>query len=141
MKEQFQKEKDNILLKQIYHEIKTDLVLQTYYPFNKVLDDVNINVDLITYCQDENKHTEVLNLIIQLLEDVLFELDKSFRKDKDKIWKMLCSLHNLPRVYLSNDANTLCMLRQKGITVCEAFSYSKLSMDENMLSNYKDFLV
>lgn len=54
---------------------------------------------------------------------------------------MLFLLHNLPRVYLGKEADTLCLLRMPGITPEDAFAYSKLSMDEDMLSSYRDFFV
>ena len=74
-----------------------------------------------------------------MLEDILVELDKGMRKDKEKIAKIIFSLHNLPRVYLKKGTDTLCMLNQNGISSEEALLYSKLSMDENMLSIYEHF--
>ena len=141
MQGQFSLEEDNLLLMEVCHEIQYDRELKKYYPFSIVFDGTNINKALITDCKDENKHIEIIDLIIKLLEDVSYELDKGLRKDKEKISRMIFSLHNLPRVYLSKEENTLCSLGQAGITSDEALEYSKLSMDESMLSSYKHFFI
>lgn len=141
MQKQFEIEEDNILLRKVCHEIQTDKVLKKYYPFNKVINKINICETLITNCQEDNQHIEIINLMLKLIEDILVELDKGLRKDKEKITRMIFSLHNLPRVYLSKNENTLCLLEQNGITPEEAFEYSKLSMDENLLLKYKHFFV
>ena len=84
---------------------------------------------------------KIIIFINKLLEDVLFELDRGLKKDKEKIGRLLFSLHNLPRVYLDKEAYTLCSLGQEGITVDNALEYSKMSMSKEMLSNYKSLLL
>lgn len=135
---QFQLEEDNIFLIKVCHEIQNDKELKRYYPFDGVLI-IGGKEGKIIGCKDENRHIEIINLIIKLVDDILLELNKGLRKDKEKIGKMIFSLHNLPRVYLNKEEKTICLLGQDGITSDEAFEYSKLSMDENMLSNYRQF--
>ena len=136
MQTKFQIERDNLFLKKIYYEIEADIVLKSNYPFCKLIEEEEI---LIKDCQDENQHLEINNLIIKMLEDILVELNKGMRKDKEKITRIIFSLHNLPRVYLKKGIDTLFMLNQNGISSEEALLYSKLSMDENMLSIYEHF--
>ena len=138
MQGQFQIEEDNIYLINVCNEIQNDRELKRYYPFDKV-PTIGKKESKITGCEDENRHIEIISLIINLLDDILLELDKGLRKDKEKICKMIFSLHNLPRVYLNKKEQTLCSLGQDSITSDEALEYSKLSMDEDMLSNYGQF--
>lgn len=44
-----------------------------------------------------------------------------------------------PRVYLKKDIHTLCLPGQHGISSKEALAYSKLSMNDEMVANYKCF--
>ena len=140
MQKEFEKEEDNIFMRKIYSEIKCDNILKDAYPFNIDINNVNMKTCIITDCNNENKYIKIIILIIKLLEDILFELDKGIKKDKEKIGRLLFSLHNLPRVYLKKEANTLCSLRQESITVDNALEYSRMSMNKEMLSNYKSFL-
>ena len=141
MQKRFQIEDDNIFLKKMCHEIQVDTILKNYYPFKNVLNKMDTSEAIITYCQDEIQHIEIINLMLRLLEDILTELGRGLRKDKEKICKMLFALHNLPRVYLSKEADTLCLLGESGITPEDAFVYSKLSMDKDMLSSYRHYFV
>ena len=141
MQKTFQLKCDNDFLKKMCHEIQMDAVLKKHYPFRDVIHETGTCEAIITYCQDEKRHIEIINLMLRLLADILAELDRGFRKDKEKICNMLFALHNLPRVYLSKEADTLCLLGMHGITPEDAFAYSKLSMDEDMLSSYREFFV
>ena len=74
-----------------------------------------------------------------MLGDILSELDKGFRRDKEKICKLIFALHNLPRVYLSMEEPTLCLIGQRGIDLDDALNYSKMSMDDEMIVYYKNY--
>ena len=141
MQKPFQIEEDNIFLKNICYEILNDVNLEKHYPFCNVTDIINSEKIIITECRDENSYEEIIQLINQLLEDILLELNKGLKKDKEKIVRMIFSLHNLPRVYLKKGINTLCLLGQHGINPKEALAYSKLSMNEEMVSNYSCFFI
>lgn len=85
MQKEFEKEEDNAFLRKIYEEIQCDKVLRQVYPVNKTVDELNMKNFVITDCSNENKHIKVITLILKLLEDVLSELDKGLKKDKEKI--------------------------------------------------------
>ena len=137
MQKEFIKEEDNAFLRKIFEEIQCDNVIRRAYR-NMTADELNMKNFVITDCNDQNRHIKILALILKLLEDVSLELDKGFKKDKRKICDLLFALHNLPRVYLSKEANTL-FERGAGIGPDEALQYSRMSMDMEMLRKYKDF--
>ena len=100
MRNPFQIIEDNIFLRGVCHEILNDKILKIHYPFCKEINIINSEETLITECKDENKYGEIIHFINQLLDDVLLELNKGYRKDKEKIIKTIFAAHNLPRVYL-----------------------------------------
>ena len=104
------------------------------------VDELKMKNFVITDCNDENRHTKILALILKLLEEVSLELDKGLKKDKRKICDLLFSLHNLPSVYLSRGVSTLFELRGAGIGENDALQYSKGWMNEEMLCIYEDYL-
>lgn len=138
MQSEFDIEKDNYFLINICSKIQCDNVLKRVYPFNASID-LNKRNYLITVCNSNNEHVKIIELMIKLLENMLFELDKGFRKDKEKIHRLVFASHNLPRVYLSKGEYTLCMLGQEGINVETALEYSKMSMSEGMIAYYKSY--
>ena len=140
MKNSFQAVEDNILLKKVCNEILDDEILKKHYPFCSFEEVIKSNKKIITECREENKYNEIVDFINQLLGDILLELGKGIRKDKQKIIKMIFSAHNLPRVYLSKDISTLCLMGRYGIGPEEALKYAKLSMDEGMIIKYNSFL-
>lgn len=101
---------------------------------------VKVIVKIITECREENKCNEIVDFLNELLGDILLELGKGIRKDKQKIIKMIFSAHNLPRVYLSKNISTLCLMGRYGIGPEEALKYAKLSMDEGMMIKYNSFM-
>lgn len=120
------------------NKIQCDNVLKRAYSFNASID-LNKRNYLITVCNSNNEHVKIIELMIKLLENILFELDKGFRKDKEKIHRLVFASHNLPRVYLSKGEYTLCLLGQEGINVETALEYSKMSMSEEMIADYKSY--
>lgn len=86
------------------------------------------------------KHYENINKMIDdMFQQLLLELDKLLI-DKRKIYNILCTLHNLPRVYLGNDEETLCNLGQKSITEEDALMFAIDNMDEQMKEKYSYYL-
>lgn len=141
IKDEFEIEEDNNSLKKICIEINCDYELRKYYPFKFTIDELCLKDKIITSCKNENRHIEIIIIVIKLLEDFLSELNKGFKKNKKKIGEIIFSLHNLPRVYLNKEENTLCSLHQDGITVNEALEYSILSMGVEMRLKYSNFLI
>ena len=98
----FNIENDNMLLEEVLLEIQNDSNLRNYYPLKKSYM-LKTQGMIITECKAQNNI--IIDFVIRLLDDLLLELRKGFRKDKEKICKMIFSLHNLPRVYLNKDKN------------------------------------
>lgn len=140
MKKPFREMEDNICLHKVCSEILNDTTLRKHYPFWNVENIMCSERSLITNCQNENIHMEIVCFLDRLLEDIILELNKGIRKNKEKINRIIFSAHNLPRVYLNEEATSLCLLKQEGISPQEAFAYSKLSMDDSMLLDYNFFL-
>lgn len=130
---------DNLLLSRVLQEIHADEILRKYYPFCESKCGSDCSASMITYCQDEKIYIKITDLTIKLFDDIILELDKGFKRDKEKIIRMIFAAHNLPRVYLNEDEKTLFLLRQHAISPEDAFMYSKLSMDNKLLSKYNQF--
>lgn len=138
LQEPFSIEKDNGVLKEVCLKIKNDIKLKNYYPIREGFSE-NMHKDIITDCDENLSNPIIIEFVIRMLEDLSAELKKGFHKDKEKICKLIFSLHNLPRVYLRKNNTTLCMLCQDGITTDLAITYSKLCMDEEMKRKYENF--
>ena len=57
------------------------------------------------------------------------------------MYDLLCALHNLPRVYLSKDKETLCELRQEPISEQDAIDYAFDNMNFDMKNKYRHLLL
>ena len=55
---------------------------------------------------------------------------------KKNVYVLLCALHNLPRVYLGKDKETLCELRQEAISEQDAVKYAIENMSSTMKKKY-----
>ncbi len=80
-------------------------------------------------------YDEINCLIKMMLDDLLSELDKII-VSKRKIYDLLCSLHNLPRVYLGKGKETLCDINQEAISVKDALEYSYKNMSIELREKY-----
>ena len=74
-------------------------------------------------------------LINGLFQDLIQELDKE-HIDNEMVHMLLCALHNLPRVYLGKDKETLCNIKQPSITEQEAIRYAATYMTSTMRDKY-----
>ena len=74
MQKEFKKEEDNIFIRKIYNEIKCDNILTVAYPFNKVINDTNMENFIITDCNNENKHIKIIIFInkLYIVKDSIF---------------------------------------------------------------------
>ena len=70
---------------------------------------------------------------------MLFELNKFF-VSKEKVYYLLATMHNLPRVYLGEDKETLCELKQISISESEAIDYAYRNMDKHLKEKYCNIL-
>lgn len=91
-----------------------------------------IKWDKINYrCQ------KIWKLMNALLSDVNIEINKMF-VDWKRVYMLLNVLHNLPRVYLSKNEETLCELKQSPISEKDALIYAEKNMDQQTREIYKD---
>ena len=83
-----------------------------------------------------NGYERVNRLINELFYDLLIEIKKTYIH-KRKVYDLLCALHNLPRVYLGNEKETLCNLMQHNISEEDAIKYSFSNMNSSMRKKYQ----
>lgn len=89
----------------------------------------------------EDKNTDFCK-IDQLMKNILNELNdelKGFRVNKRRVYALLRSIHNLPRVYLSESDDTLCNLKLPSISENDALMYSYQNMEEMDRKKYEKF--
>lgn len=131
-------EEDNLFWNNITDEIRRDGKLSKHYSVivsNNRKEDKSL---FISRCNKDNQHKDVIALIKRLLDDLLCELNK-FVKDKDKIWRMLHALHNLPRVFLCEEEAEMENVQVMGISPKEAFEYARSIMTEKMQTLYQTY--
>lgn len=83
------------------------------------------------------------NNVNQLLNAMFFDLLREIKKPyirKRKVYDLLCALHNLPRVYLGKDKETLCELKQNAISEQDAIEYAFDNMSFDMKEKYQKFV-
>lgn len=102
-----------------------------FYNFSdKEIGELHIGIDCIVVNQ----------LMNQLFLDLITEIKKTFIK-KRKVYDLLCALHNLPRVYLGKDNETLCGLMQEAISEQDAIEYSFDNMSLDMKKKYQNLML
>jgi len=82
----------------------------------------------------------VNHLMNQLFFDLIAETKKICIR-KRKVYDLLCALHNLPRVYLGKDKETLCGLAQEAISEQDALEYAFNNMNFHMKHKYQHLLL
>lgn len=82
-------------------------------------------------------YDKVERLINELFLDLVTELQKPYIH-KRKVYDLLCALHNLPRVYLGRDKETICDLKQLGISEEDAIKYSFDNMNTSLKEKYQN---
>lgn len=134
-------EEVNSLLQDTVIQIMNNPVLKLHYPITKYsISCMEKDARIIKYVEKRNECSGVNNLIVQLLEDLLIELKKTFVKDKKRVKMLIMSLHNLPRVYINSTYETFCNLKMNAISPDEAIEYAKLCMDSETKIRYQQFL-
>lgn len=76
----------------------------------------------------------------RLFFDLVTEITK-MRISKRKVYDLLCTLHNLPRVYLGKNNETLCELMLDAISEQDAIQYAFDNMSLEMKEIYHDFQI
>lgn len=86
------------------------------------------------------ENNKIVNqLMDEMFLDLLAEIKKPFMQKK-KVGYLLRALHNLPRVYLGKNIETLCELNQEAISGQYAIEYAFMNMDSDMVKKYHKFL-
>lgn len=99
-----------------------------FYQFShKQIDEVTIG----------KSYQKINKLIDELFLDLLTEINK-LCVNKKKIYDLLCTLHNLPRVYLGRNKETLCDLNQETISEQDAIKYAFSNMNPSMVKKYQN---
>ncbi len=88
--------------------------------------------------QDGTNNVFVNQLMSRLFMDLIVEINKT-RIQKRRVYDLLCALHNLPRVYLGKNNETLCELMLEGILEQDAIEYAFNNMSLDMKEKYKQF--
>lgn len=78
-------------------------------------------------------------LMAQLFYDLIIAIKKTYI-NKRKVYDLLCALHNLPRVYLGKNKETLCDLRKEAISEQDAIKYTFNNMSLDMKKKYQDLM-
>ena len=101
--------------------------------FYRISDKVRNQLDnrKINWERKEHNYAKVNELMVLLMEELLTEVNKFIIKNRN-IYYLLNILHNLPRVYLGEEKDTICGLRQGSIPEEDALQYAFQVM------NYKD---
>ncbi len=96
------------------------------------------NFALITSVDESFLQENVNELMLCMLDEVIENLSKFF-VDRNHVWHLLHALHNLPRVYLTQNLPTLCQRGEVRINPETALQYAQSSMDDSMIEKYKRF--
>ena len=97
-------------------------ICEKEYEIGKFYANVDWKSDVTWLCSKES-HTKIIRLMIILLDEVELELNKLF-VNKRKVYILLNSLHNLPRVFFDENEETICNMRHETISEEDAFKYA-----------------
>lgn len=96
-------------------------ICEKEYEIGKFYANIDWRSDVTWLCSEES-HPKVIRLMIILLNEVCLELNKLF-VNKKKVYILLNSLHNLPRVFFDKNEETICNVRHDTISEDDAFRY------------------
>lgn len=129
---------DVSILKKLIELIQTEEDIGRYYPIDgetiKKLQDCNF---LIVKTIDSNRNNNSVNLLMNdITTEILENLSNGIIVNKKKITMLIKAIHNLPRVYLGNDTQTICNINQPSIGYKDAIEYSFSYMDKDTKQKY-----
>lgn len=117
----------NTVIEKFIAVCKENSEIGKFYNFSdKVTGELHVGINYIA----------VNHLINQLFLDLIIEMKKTCIR-KRKVYGLLCALHNLPRVYLGKDKETLCGLMQEAISEQDAIEYAFDNMNADMKKKYQ----
>lgn len=117
----------NAVIESFFAVCEEDSEIGKFYNFSeKEIGELHVGINCIV----------VNRLMEQLFLDLMTEMKKTYIKKK-KVYDLLCALHNLPRVYLGKDKETLCGLMQDAISEEDAIEYAFDNMSIDMRKKYQ----
>ena len=116
---------------------KLTILCEKYSEIGKFYN-ISLNIDAIQWDSQDNNYINVCQLMKKMLEDLKYEVSKIVINNNE-VYSLLCSLHNLPRVFLGKDKKTLCKLNQHSITEEEALTYAYDNMNKGERIKYSIF--
>ena len=121
------------VLNELFFACRHNKEIGKFYNFTVDINKIKLEDKYINYPQ-------VNGLMQDLINDLDKEVNKVFVNNK-KVYYLLCSLHNLPRVYFGRDNKTLCQLGQLSISEEEALEYSYSNMNAKERERYKKYFI
>lgn len=116
------------IIKKFILVCEKDYEIGKFYQFsNKQIDEAIIG----------KNYQKINQLIDELFLDLLTEINK-LCINKREVYDLLCTLHNLPRVYLGRNKETLCDLKQETISEQDAIKYAFSNMNPSMVKKYQN---
>ena len=120
----------NAVIRNFIEVCKENSEIGKFYNFSiKEIDELHIGINSIV----------VNRLMDQLFLDLMTEIRKTYIRNRE-VYDLLCALHNLPRVYLGKDKETLCGLKQEAISEQDAIEYAFDNMSTDMKKKYQHLL-
>lgn len=98
----------------------------------------NFSVKKIDELMLGKSYEKINQFMNELFCDLLKEINKP-NINKRKVYDLLCALHNLPRVYLGSEKETLCNLKQQAISEEDAIKYTFDNLDTSLRNKYKSY--
>ncbi|MDQ2088217.1 hypothetical protein RBH29_17475 [Herbivorax sp. ANBcel31] len=134
-------ENDSYVLKKIVLLIQKEKHIGRYYPIKEeILTKLHECNYSIINSVDLGVSIKNINLLMSdIINEILELLDRGVFVDKKKITMLIRALHNLPRVYLKKNLQTICDLNQPSIEYKDAIQYAFSNMDENTKQKYKKY--
>lgn len=119
----------NITIKKFITICEKNNEIGKFYDFSvKQVDELKIG----------KNYEEINQFTNELFCDLLKEIKKLYI-NKRKVYDLLSALHNLPRVYLGSDKETLCDLKQQAISEEDAIKYTFNNMNTSLREKYQSF--
>lgn len=119
----------NTVIEKFVAVCKENYEIGKFYNFSdKVKGELHVGISYIV----------VNRFMDQLFLDLITEMKKICIR-KREVYDLLCALHNLPRVYLGKDKETLCGLMQEAISEQDAIEYAFDNMSVDMKKRYQHF--
>lgn len=142
MMEGRQSKQDEIVLEKLWKFVCGNNHFKEQYRFTQEVRNkfINGNYVLITSVDDSFLQKEVNELMLYMMNEVIENLSK-FWVNKKCVSVLLRALHNLPRVYLTQNLPTLCDRKEARINPELAMKYAHDNMDEDLKEKYKRFFI